>query len=138
MNKILTIEELRLLAYKKVPKMFFDYLESGSWTENTIKKNKDDFNKIEFVQRVVRDISNRKLEVKVLNESLSFPIALAPCGLAGMQCANGEILAAKASEKFGVPFTLSTMSMTSIEDLAKYLSKPFWFQLYVMKDKKFV
>ena len=137
MQKYLTIEDLRVGASKVVPKMFFDYLESGSWAEDTLRSNLNDFKKIKFIPRVVKNISNRNLNVTVFDEHFSLPLGLAPCGLTGMQMANGELHSAKAAEKFGLPFTLSTMSIASIEDVAEYVDKPFWFQLYVMKNHDF-
>lgn len=136
-NNILTINELRSLAKKRTPKMFYEYMEAGSWSESTLKDNRNDFKKIKFRQRVVKDISNRSIKSNLIGNDVSIPLALAPCGLAGMIYPNGEIHAALAAEKFGVPYTLSTMSITSIEDLADNVSAPFWFQLYVMKDHEF-
>ncbi len=136
-NNILTINELRSLAKKRTPKMFYEYMEAGSWSESTLKDNRNDFKKIKFRQRVVKDISNRSIKSNLIGNDVSIPLALGPCGLAGMIYPNGEIHAALAAEKFGVPYTLSTMSITSIEDLADNVSAPFWFQLYVMKDHEF-
>ena len=135
---ILEINDLERLAKRKVPKMFFDYVNSGSWTETTYKDNVNDFSKIKLRQRIAVDMTNRKLSSKMAGIDVSMPLALAPTGLTGMQHADGEILAAQAAEEFGVPFTLSTMSVCSIEEVAKHTKKPFWFQLYVMKDKKFM
>ena len=135
---ILEIKDLENLAQKKVPKMFFDYANSGSWTETTYRENVTDFQKIKLRQRVAIDMSNRTLKTKMVGQDVSMPVALAPTGLTGMQHADGEILAAQAAEEFGVPFTLSTMSVCSIEAVAEKTKKPFWFQLYVMKDKKFM
>ena len=137
MSVITTIEDLRVLAKRRVPKMFFDYMASGSWTETTLRQNMEDFEKIAFRQRVAVDLSNRTVQTRMLGETVTMPVALAPTGLAGMQHANGEILAAKAAMNFGVPFTLSTMSICSIEDLADNVQSPFWFQLYVMRDRDF-
>ena len=137
MSVITTIEDLRVLAKRRVPKMFFDYMASGSWTETTLRQNMEDFGKITFRQRVAVDLSNRMVQTRMLGETVTMPVALAPTGLAGMQHANGEILAAKAAMNFGVPFTLSTMSICSIEDLADNVQSPFWFQLYVMRDRDF-
>ncbi len=134
---ITTIEDLRLLAKKKVPRMFFDYISSGSWTETTLKINTTDFEKIFFRQRVAVDMSNRDTSSYMASELVTMPLALGPTGLTGMVHANGEILAAKAANKFGVPFTLSTMSICSIEDVANNCSSPFWFQLYAMRDRAF-
>jgi L-lactate dehydrogenase (cytochrome) len=133
----LTIQDLKKQARKKTPKAFHEYVTSGSWTESTLKKNSDDFDRISFKQRVAVDISDRSTKKKLLKKEYSMPVALAPVGLLGMQRANGEILAAQAAENFGIPFTLSTMSICSIEEVAKKTSKPFWFQLYVMKDHDF-
>ena len=135
---ILEINDLERLAKRKVPKMFFDYVNSGSWTETTYKDNVNDFSKIKLRQRIAVDMTNRKLSSKMAGIEVSMPLALAPTGLTGMQHADGEILAAQAAEEFGVPFTLSTMSVCSIEEVAKHTKKPFWFQLYVMRDKKFM
>ena len=137
MSVITTIEDLRVLGKRRVPKMFFDYMASGSWTETTLRQNMEDFGKIAFRQRVAVDLSNRTVQTRMLGETVTMPVALAPTGLAGMQHANGEILAAKAAMNFGVPFTLSTMSICSIEDLADNVQSPFWFQLYVMRDRDF-
>jgi L-lactate dehydrogenase (cytochrome) len=134
----LTIAELKAKARRRVPKMFFDYADSGAWTEGTYKANEADFAAIKLRQRVLVDMTNRSLESTMIGEKVSMPVALAPTGLTGMQHADGEILAAQAAEAFGVPFTLSTMSVCSIEDVAANTTKPFWFQLYVMKDREFV
>ena len=134
----LTIAELKDLARRRVPKMFFDYADSGSWTESTYRANESDFAKILLRQRVAVNMEGRTLATDMLGEKISMPVALAPTGLTGMQNADGEIKAARAAEKFGVPFTLSTMSICSIEDVAENTSKPFWFQLYVMRDRKFI
>ena len=136
MKRLLSIEELREKAQSSVPKMFFDYCESGSWDEESLNKNVSDLKNIQFKPRVVRNLSNRKTKINLLGEEFGMPIGLSPCGLTGMQHADGEIHAAKAAEKFQIPFTLSTMSIVSIEDLAKNVSREFWFQLYVMKDRK--
>ncbi len=136
--KILEIKDLEKLAKKRVPKMFFDYVNSGSWSESTYKVNNKDFSNIMLRQRVAIDISNRNLSTKIVDQNYTMPVAIAPTGLTGMQRADGEILAAQASEEFGIPYTLSTMSVCSIEEVAKHTKKPFWFQLYVMKDKKFM
>jgi L-lactate dehydrogenase (cytochrome) len=137
-NAILNIDELKTLARRRVPKMFFDYADSGSWTESTYRANEEDFRKIKLRQRVLVDMTDRSLESTMVGEKVAMPVALAPTGLTGMQHADGEMLAARAAEKFGVPFTLSTMSICSIEDVASATTKPFWFQLYVMRDKDFV
>ena len=133
----LTIDDLKYKAEKKVPKAFHDYVRSGSWTETTLKNNSNDFQKISFRQRVAVDISNRTTKKSLLGVEYKMPVALAPVGSLGMQRADGEILAAQAAEGFGVPFTLSTMSICSIEEVARNTSKPFWFQLYVMRDHDF-
>ncbi|MBN9036082.1 MAG: alpha-hydroxy-acid oxidizing protein [Rhizobiales bacterium] len=138
MTQPLEIADLKNLARRRVPKMFFDYADSGSWTESTYRANEEDFRKIRLRQRVLVDMTNRTLESTMIGEKVAMPVALAPTGLTGMQHADGEILAARAAEKFGVPFTLSTMSICSIEDVAAATGKPFWFQLYVMRDKDFV
>ncbi|MDO4904377.1 MAG: alpha-hydroxy acid oxidase [Lautropia sp.] len=135
---ITCIEDLRIMAKRRVPRMFYDYADSGSWTESTYRANESDFQKIKFRQRVAVNMENRSLETKMIGEKVRMPVAIAPTGLTGMQHADGEILAARAAEKFGVPFTLSTMSICSIEDIAEHTSRPFWFQLYVMKDKDFI
>ncbi len=133
-----TIEDLRKTAKRKVPKAFYDYLHSGSWTESTMASNHDDLQKISFRQRVATDMSNRSLETTMVGQKISMPVALGPVGFSGMQHANGEILAAQAAEKFGVPFTLSTMSICSLEQVAEATTKPFWFQLYFMRDRDFM
>ncbi|MEI5681388.1 MULTISPECIES: alpha-hydroxy acid oxidase [unclassified Mesorhizobium] len=138
MSQILTIDDLKNLARRRVPKMFFDYADSGSWTESTYRANEEDFSKIKFRQRVLVDMDNRSLASTMIGEKVAMPVALAPTGSTGMQHADGEMLAAQAAEEFGVPFTLSTMSICSIEDVAKVTKKPFWFQLYVMRDRDFV
>ncbi|WP_151448013.1 alpha-hydroxy acid oxidase [Lacisediminimonas profundi] len=135
---ITNIEDLRVLAQKRVPRMFYDYADSGSWTESTYRANSADFGRIKFRQRVAMNMENRSLATTMAGQATAMPVALAPTGLTGMQHADGEILAAKAAEKFGVPFTLSTMSICSIEDIAANTSAPFWFQLYVMKDRAFI
>ena len=129
---------MREKARQTVPRMFFDYVESGSWTEDTLRANIADLSNIKFRQRVAIDISKRSTQMKMLDQVLPMPVALAPTGLAGMQTADGEIHAARAAEKFGVPFTLSTMSVCSIEEVRSRTSSPFWFQLYVMKDRAFI
>ncbi|KPF68732.1 lactate dehydrogenase [beta proteobacterium AAP99] len=138
MSVITNIEDLRKLAQKRVPRMFYDYADSGSWTESTYRANETDFSRIKFRQRVAVDMTNRSLETTMVGQKVNMPVAIAPTGLTGMQHADGEILAARAAEKFGVPFTLSTMSICSIEDVAENTSAPFWFQLYVMKDREFI
>jgi len=138
MTVITSIEDLRVLAKKRVPRMFYDYADSGSWTESTYRANQADFAKIKLRQRVAQDIEHRSVRSQMIGEDVAMPVAIAPTGLTGMQHADGEILAARAAEKFGVPFTLSTMSICSIEDVAANTSKPFWFQLYVMRDRSFI
>jgi L-lactate dehydrogenase (cytochrome) len=135
---ITNIEDLRVLHKKRTPKMFYDYADSGSWTESTYRANESDFQKIKFRQRVAVDMNNRTTKTTMVGQEVLMPVALAPTGLTGMQYADGEILAAQAAEKFGVPFCLSTMSICSIEDVAERTTKPFWFQLYVMKDRGFI
>jgi L-lactate dehydrogenase (cytochrome) len=138
MTVVCEIKDLQKLAKARVPRMFYDYADSGSWTETTYKANQSDFGKIKLRQRVAVDITNRSIETNIIGQSSTMPVALAPVGFTGMQHADGEIKAAKAAEKFGVPFTLSTMSICSIEDVAQNTSKPFWFQLYVMRDRDFI
>jgi L-lactate dehydrogenase (cytochrome) len=138
LDRALTIEELKAIARKRVPRMFFDYIDSGAWTEQTYKANEDDFKKITFRQRVAVNLEDRNLGSTLLGQPVSLPIAIAPVGSTGMTQADGEIKAARAAEKFGIPFTLSTMGICSIEDVAENTTKPFWFQLYVMKDRTFV
>ena len=138
MTVITTIEDLRVLARKRVPRMFYDYADSGSWTESTYRANEADFQRIKLRQRVAVNMENRSLATTMVGQAVSMPVAIAPVGLTGMQHADGEILAAQAAEKFGVPFTLSTMSICSIEDVAAATRAPFWFQLYVMRDHDFI
>ena len=138
MTTITHIEDLRVLAQKRVPRMFYDYADSGSWTESTYRANEADFQKIKLRQRVAVNMENRSTATQMVGQACKMPVAIAPTGLTGMQHADGEILAAKAAEKFGVPFTLSTMSICSIEDIAAHTQAPFWFQLYVMKDRDFI
>jgi len=138
MAVITNIADLERIYKKRVPKMFHDYAVSGSWDEQTLSDNSTDFKKIRLRQRVAVDMTDRKTNSEMINEPVTIPVALAPVGLTGMQRADGEIKAAKAAEKFGVPFTLSTMSICSIEDVARNTEKPFWFQLYTMKDTGFV
>ena len=137
MTVITNIEDLKRIHKRRAPKMFYDYCESGSWTEQTFRENTSDFDKIRLRQRVAVDMSGRSTEGEMIGRKVAMPTALAPVGICGMQHADGEILAAKAAEKFGVPFTLSTMSICSIEDVAEQVSKPFWFQLYTQKDTEF-
>ncbi|MBB4952432.1 L-lactate dehydrogenase (cytochrome) [Agrobacterium vitis] len=134
----LTIDDLKRQARRRVPKMFFDYADSGAWTESTYRANEGDFARVKLRQRVLVDMTDRSLASTMIGQPVTMPVALAPTGLTGMQHADGEILAAEAAEAFGVPFTLSTMSICSIEDVALHTRKPFWFQLYVMKDRDFI
>jgi L-lactate dehydrogenase (cytochrome) len=138
MAVITCIEDLRRTAQRRVPRMFYDYADAGSWTESTYRANEADFRDIKFRQRVAVNLETRSLATQMVGIDVAMPVALAPTGLTGMQHADGEILAARAAEKFGVPFTLSTMSICSIEDVAANTSKPFWFQLYVMRDRDFI
>jgi len=138
MPTITHIEDLRVLAKKRVPRMFYDYADSGSWTESTYRANEADFQRIQLRQRVAVNMQNRSTRVQMVGIDAAMPVAIAPTGLTGMQHADGEILAARAAEKFGIPFTLSTMSICSIEDIAAHTTAPFWFQLYVMKDRGFI
>jgi L-lactate dehydrogenase (cytochrome) len=133
---ITTVEDLRVLARKRVPRMFYDYADSGSWTEGTYRANSDDFQSIKLRQRVAVNMENRSTAVQMVGQAAKMPVAIAPVGLTGMQHADGEIHAARAAEKFGIPFTLSTMSICSIEDIAEHTSAPFWFQLYMMRDRE--
>ncbi len=138
MPVITNIEGLKRIYERRVPRMFFDYTESGSWTEQTFRENTSDFEDIRLRQRVAVDMAGRSTASQMIGEDVAMPVALAPVGLTGMQHADGEIKAARAAEAFGVPFTLSTMSINSIEDVAEATSKPFWFQLYTMKDEDYV
>ena len=138
MTVITQIEDLRRLAQKRVPRMFYDYADSGSWTESTYRANEADFARIKLRQRVAVDMRNRSSATTMIGQKVAMPVALAPTGLTGMQHADGEILAARAAMAFGVPFTLSTMSICSIEDVAEHAGRGFWFQLYMMKDREFM
>jgi L-lactate dehydrogenase (cytochrome) len=138
MAVITNIEDLRVMAEKRVPRMFYDYADSGSWTESTYRANSSDFAAIKFRQRVAVNMENRTLASTMVGQPVSMPVAIAPTGLTGMQFADGEIVAARAAEKFGIPFTLSTMSICSIEDVAANTSAPFWFQVYFLKDRGFM
>ena len=138
MPVITEIEDLKRIYKRRVPKMFYDYAESGSWTEQTFRENCSDFDQIRLRQRIAVDMAGRTTKTQMIGEDVAMPVALAPVGLTGMQHADGEILAAKAAEKFGVPFTLSTMSICSIEDVAAHTSRPFWFQVYTLKDLDFM
>lgn len=138
MPVITCVEDLRLLAKKRVPKAFYDYADSGSYTESTYRANTDDLAAIKLRQRVAINVDQRSTRTTMIGQDVTMPVAIAPTGLTGMQWANGEMLGAIAAEKFGVPFTLSTMSICSIEDVASVTTKPFWFQLYVMRDRGFI
>ena len=138
LDKCLTIEDLQKLARRRVPKMFFDYADSGSYTEGTYRDNTTDFEKIKLRQRVAVNLENRNLATTMLGHPVAMPVAIAPVGSTGLQSPNGEIKAARAAEAFGIPFTLSTMSINSIEQVAEETTKPFWFQLYVMRDRAFI
>ena len=138
MPVITCIEDLRLLAQRRVPRMFYDYADSGSWTEATYRANQGDFERIKLRQRVAVNMEGRSLATTMIDQPVAMPVAIAPTGLTGMQHADGEILGALAAEKFGIPFTLSTMSICSIEDIAAYTQAPFLFQLYWMRDREFM
>jgi L-lactate dehydrogenase (cytochrome) len=138
MKHITCIEDLRELHKRRVPKAFFDYADRGSYAEETLRANRDDLQQIKFRQRVLVDVSKRDLSTKILGEPAAMPLILAPVGLLGMQHGDGEILACRAAQAAGIPFTQSTMSICSIEDIASSVDKPFWFQLYVMKDRGFI
>jgi len=138
MPVITHIEDLRQIAQRRVPRMFYDYADSGAWTESTYRANESDFQKIKFRQRVAVNMEGRSTATAMIGQKVTMPVAIAPTGLTGMQHADGEILAARAAKQFGVPFTLSTMSICSIEDVAQHAGEGFWFQLYVMKDRGFI
>jgi len=138
MPVITNIDDLKRIYRRRVPKMFYDYAESGSWTEQTFRDNTTDFDRIYLKQRVAIDMTGRNLSTQMIGQDVAMPVGLAPVGLTGMQHADGEIKAARAAEKFGVPFTLSTMSICSIEDVAENTEKPFWFQVYTLKDDDFM
>ncbi len=138
MPVITTIEDLRVLAQQRVPRMFYDYADSGSWTESTYRANESDFQKIKLRQRVAVNMEGRSTATTMIGTPVAMPVAIAPTGMTGMQHADGEILGARAAEKFGIPFTLSTMSICSIEDIGAHTTKPFWFQLYVLRDRDFI
>lgn len=138
MPVITTIEDLRRIYERRTPRMFYDYCETGSWTEQTFRENTSDFSKIRLRQRVAVDMTNRSTASRMIGQDVAMPVALAPVGLTGMQCADGEIKAAKAAEAFGVPFTLSTLSICSIEDVAEHTTKPFWMQVYTLTDDDFM
>jgi L-lactate dehydrogenase (cytochrome) len=136
--KILTVDEMKTAAHRRVPKMFFEYADSGSYTESTYRANESDFSRIKLKQKVAVNLEGRNLKTSMLGKSITMPVAIAPAATGGMQVADGEIKAAKAAEKYGIPFTLSTMSVCSIEDIAENTTAPFWFQLYVMRDRAFI
>ncbi|MEM1375262.1 MAG: alpha-hydroxy acid oxidase [Pseudomonadota bacterium] len=138
MPPITNIQDLKDIYRRRVPKMFYDYCESGSWTEQTFRENVSDFDEIKLRQRIAVDMTGRTTASQMVGQDVAMPVALAPVGLTGMQHADGEILAARAAGKFGVPFTLSTMSICSIEDVAENTEKPFWFQVYTLKDDDFM
>src|SRR5437762_6996045 len=138
MRTVTCIEDLRQLARRKVPRAFFDYAEAGSYSQETLHANRADLERIKLRQRVLVDVSQRDLTTTIIGERASLPLALAPIGLCGMQHGDGEILACRAAQAAGIPFTLSTMSICAIEDVAQAVDKPFWFQLYVMKDRGFI
>ena len=138
MTVITHIDDLKQLAKKRVPKMFFEYADSGSYTQSTYQANEDDFQKIKFRQRVAINMDGRSTATTMIGQNVSMPVAIAPTGMTGMQHADGEILAARAAKKFGIPFTLSTMSICSIEEVAQHVGPGFWFQLYVMRDRSFI
>jgi L-lactate dehydrogenase (cytochrome) len=138
MTVITNIQDLKDIYRRRVPKMFYDYCESGSWTEQTFRDNTSDFDQLRLRQRVAVDMTGRSTASEMIGQKVAMPVALAPVGMTGMQCADGEIKAARAAEKFGVPFTLSTMSICSIEDVAENTTTPFWFQLYTMRDTGYV
>ena len=137
MPVITCIDDLKRIYRRRVPRMFYDYAESGSWTEQTFRENSSDFADIRLRQRIAVDMTGRTVATKMIGQDVAMPVALAPVGLTGMQNADGEIKAARAAEKFGVPFTLSTMSICSIEDVARHTSSPFWFQIYTLNDDAF-
>src|SRR5580700_1889349 len=138
MKNVTCIEDLRLLARRRVPRAFFEYADHGSYAQETLRANRDDLERLRLNQRVLVDVSQRELGTTIIGEPASMPVALAPIGLCGMQHGDGEILACRAAHAAGVPFCLSTMSICSIEDVAAAVDKPFWFQLYVIRDRGFV
>lgn len=138
LSKMTHIEDLRRVAERKVPRMFYDYVDSGSWTQTTYYNNETDFDRIKLRQKVLRNMDGRNLATTMIGQPVSMPVAIAPTGFTGMMWADGEIHAARAAEKFGIPFSLSTMSICSIEDVATNTTAPFWFQLYVMRDREFM
>ena len=138
LSKMTHIEDLRRVAERKVPRMFYDYVDSGSWTQTTYYNNETDFDRIKLRQKVLRNMDGRNLATTMIGQPVTMPVAIAPTGFTGMMWADGEIHAARAAEKFGIPFSLSTMSICSIEDVATHTTAPFWFQLYVMRDREFM
>ena len=138
LSKVTSIEDLRQVAERKVPRMFYDYVDSGSWTQTTYYNNETDFDRIKLRQKVLRNMDGRSLATTMIGQPVTMPVAIAPTGFTGMMWADGEIHAARAAEKFGIPFSLSTMSICSIEDVATHTTAPFWFQLYVMRDREFM
>ena len=138
LSKMTHIEDLRRVAERKVPRMFYDYVDSGSWTQTTYYNNETDFDRIKLRQKVLRNMDGRSLATTIIGQPVTMPVAIAPTGFTGMMWADGEIHAARAAEKFGIPFSLSTMSICSIEDVATHTTAPFWFQLYVMRDREFM
>lgn len=138
LSKMTHIEDLRRVAERKVPRMFYDYVDSGSWTQTTYYNNETDFDRIKLRQKVLRNMDGRSLATTMIGQPVTMPVAIAPTGFTGMMWADGEIHAARAAEKFGIPFSLSTMSICSIEDVASHTTAPFWFQLYVMRDREFM
>lgn len=138
LSKMTHIEDLRRVAERKVPRMFYDYVDSGSWTQTTYYNNETDFDRIKLRQKVLRNMDGRSLATTMIGQPVTMPVAIAPTGFTGMMWADGEIHAARAAEKFGIPFSLSTMSICSIEDVAAHTTAPFWFQLYVMRDREFM
>ncbi|RIY33875.1 alpha-hydroxy-acid oxidizing enzyme [Psittacicella melopsittaci] len=138
LDKMTSVEDFKKVAKRRIPRMFYQYVDSGSWTQSTYRRNHDDFGSILFRQKVLVDMDNRSLATKMVGQDVKMPIAVAPTGFTGMVHANGEMLAAKACENFGIPYTLSTMSICSIEDVRSATSAPFWFQLYVMRDREFI
>lgn len=138
LSKLTCVEDLRRAARQRMPRMFYDYVAAGSWTETTLRANEADLQRLQFRQRVAVDIEHRSIRSTLLGQEVTMPVAIAPTGLTGMVHADGEMLAARAAHTFGIPFTLSTMSICSIEDVAGFTQSPFWFQLYVMRDKDFM
>ncbi|NCV52075.1 MAG: L-lactate dehydrogenase, partial [Gammaproteobacteria bacterium] len=138
MTVITCIEDLKQIYKRRVPKMFYDYVETGSWTEQTFLENTSDLQDLYFRQKIAVNMEGRSTRTTMIGEDVAMPVALAPVGLTGMQCADGEIKAARAAATFGIPYTLSTMSICSIEDVAEHTDHPFWFQVYTLKDDDFM